>query len=80
MLVVPKTIDPTNVKHSGIIQISYELKVEAQMENYRKKVEFSIPIVIGTISITNSTNGHANQNSNNNNNNNNNEADLGKLI
>ena len=76
MLIVPKTIAPTNVKHSGIIQISYELKVEAQLENYRKKVDFSIPIVIGTIPLSNNTNGHVNQN----NNNNNNEADLGKLI
>ena len=50
-LAVPLDIDATNVKHLGIIQISYELNIEAQLEGYRKKVDLKIPIIIGTVAI-----------------------------
>lgn len=50
LLEIP-AVPPTDMVHSKIIQISYELKVTAVATGFHGAIEIKIPIVVGTVPL-----------------------------
>lgn len=46
---LPKTLPKSNKKSCDIIQVSYELKVEAEVLGFHLDIDFKYPITLGSI-------------------------------
>lgn len=51
VLTIPHAVPNTNTMHCNVVQVSYELKVEATTQGCHKNIDLVTPIVIGTIPL-----------------------------
>lgn len=52
LLTIPRIMTNSNERFCSVVQVSYEIKVEAQVSGCHANVEIKIPITIGSVPFT----------------------------
>lgn len=51
ILNIPQIVMSTNTRYCNVVQVSYELKVEAEVPGCRQNIKIEIPITIGSVPL-----------------------------